>query len=108
MTDDIQVMADGSVYVGNGNWYSFDRIQQAVLEKQNPGLSVNCPEGEQRKRKIANITANDSQEEHLPLPSTLRANVSTDHECTCDHKPSMNTREDNEHLVMPSSYRTTK
>jgi hypothetical protein len=73
----INVSPDGFVDLGGNNWVSLDRIQQAVLETQNPGLQVNCPEGEPRKRLgLQTVIVNDHRtkkitaQEHLILPST--------------------------------------
>ena|SRR5687767_93710 len=41
----IQVSADGFVHVGQNQGASLEKIQAAVLQKQNPGLQANCPDG---------------------------------------------------------------
>jgi len=97
----IQVTADGYVHVGNNEWVSLDKVQQAVLNTQNPGLTANCPEGEHRER---NVTSN---EEYLPLPSTSQTKFKPRQE---QAKQTINAQveESDEHLIMPSSHRQQK
>jgi hypothetical protein len=62
----IQVSDDGFVHCGNNEWFSLDRIQQAVLAKQNPGLQTNSEGCQCRQRMTINV-----EQEHLEHPTTL-------------------------------------
>jgi hypothetical protein len=111
----LRVSPDGFVTIGSTNeWFSLEAIQQAVLEATNPGLrTIKTSPGPNislnQKRIIANVPNNvTGDEECLSLPTTLRTNATAAKECTCGHKPSVNTKEESEALVMPSSHRRNK
>jgi hypothetical protein len=110
MNDYIEVTADGHVHVGGNQWASLEEIQQAVLERQNPGLTGNCdgscqqPNSKleaklmrmQRNELFAKVNKGPNAEPHLPLPSTLVRNQDDD-----KRTPVAN----DEHLPLPSTAR---
>jgi hypothetical protein len=97
----IEVTADGHVHIGNNEWVSLEAIQQAVLQKQNPALNVNCPHCQsddlydysKPTKKVVNV-----DQEPLELPTTLRVNED-------DRKQKPVTNDDEEFLPLPSSAR---
>ncbi|MEX2310139.1 MAG: hypothetical protein WD738_21380 [Pirellulales bacterium] len=94
----IQVSADGHVHVGKNEWVSLEKIQQAVLNRQNPALNANCPDGECPHCRQQRMT--DNEEDHLPLP-TMNFRKDDQREV-----PTINRQHDSEeHLIPPSTAR---
>ena len=115
MTTNLKVTKDGYVYIGQGQWVSFQEIQAKVLAAQNPHLQTitgdlmtgNVTRG--TRLQVVNFNANarrqrllaqaqqmvENDEQHLPHPTTLQINEG--------EQPIFNSDDDGEHLPLPTT-----
>src|SRR5262245_27076293 len=87
--NDLRVTPDGFIWI-NDHWVSFEKIQQAVLEAQNPNLHTIDTSGQKRLSivNMHNRVRTNGQytcnEEPLPLPTlNYDSNREKENPCHC-------------------------